>query len=451
MRDSEGGRSSFARKPVDWALRPFADVRPGEGATALLMTANLFVVLVAYYVIKTVREPLILTTGGAELKAYAAAAQAGLLLAAVPVYSFFAARTSTRKLVFGLTLFFVFCIEAFFFGWSMQLPMLGFAFYVWVGIFNVAIIAQFWSFANDVYSVPRGERLFPLIAIGATVGAPVGAWIAKQLFDSGLSPAALMQVAAMLLLLHVFLYRATLARPDGLPQGDWMRERERQPIFGGFVLVLRNRYLTEIGVLLVVLNLVNSTGEYLLSRYAEAQADAALSAALQLNAELEVGPFMDQFFGSFYGDFFFWVNVASLLIQALLVSRLVKYTGIAGLLFALPLIALGTYGLVAAGFGFALFRGFKTAENATDYSAMNTARAMLWLPTSHHEKFQAKQAVDTFFVRFGDVLAALFVYLGTEFWALSPLGFARTNVLFIGLWFLVAAWVYQRYRNQTAS
>ena len=164
-----------------------------------------------------------------------------------------------------------------------------------------------------------------------------------------------------------------------------------------------------------------------------------------------VGPFMDQFFGSFSGAFFFWENIASMLIQALMVSRLVKYFGIAGVLFALPLVALGTYGFVALGFGFALFRGFKTAENATDYSAMNTARALLWLPTSHQEKFQAKQATDTFFVRFGDVIAAVFVYLGTQHWALSPEGFARTNVLFIGLWFLVAVWVYRRYRNKAVS
>ena len=230
-----------------------------------------------------------------------------------------------------------------------------------------------------------------------------------------------------------------------------MRERERQPIFGGFARVFRSRYLSAIAVLLVVLNLVNSTGEYLLSRYAQSQADAALSAALRLDPELEVGPFMDRFFGTFYGDFFFWVNIASLLIQALLVSRLVKYLGIAGVLFALPLVALGTYGFVALGFGFVLFRGFKTLENASDYSAMNTARAMLWLPTSHHEKFQAKQAVDTFFVRFGDVLAAVLVYLGTQHLALSPEGFARTNVLLVGIWLLIAAWVHRRYRNQTSS
>lgn len=447
----ENSEPEPSRTPLDYALRLFGDVRRGESATVVLMTLNIFVVLVAYYVIKTVREPLILTTGGAELKAYASACQALVLMIAVPVYSYFASRTETRKLIFGVTLFFVLCIEAFFVGYRAEIPMLGFAFFVWVGIFNVAIIAQFWSFANDIYSVPTGERLLPVIAVGATVGAPVGAWIAGKLFEAGLSPAVLMQVSAGLLLLHILLYTMTLSRPDGLPherEADAQRERS---ISGGFALVFRSRYLTLIAALLVLLNLVNSTGEYLLSSFAEDQADAALAQALAVDPDLNVGEFMGRFFGVFYGDFFFWVNIVSVILQALVVSRVVKYLGVAGVLFALPIVALGNYGWIAMGLGFGAFRVFKTAENATDYSIMNTAKAILWLPTSHDEKFQAKQAVDTFFVRLGDVIAAGIVYVGTQQLAFGSTEFARVNVVIIFIWMVVAILVLRRYRQQAGS
>ena len=447
----ENSEPEPSRTPLDYALRLFGDVRRGESATVVLMMLNIFVVLVAYYVIKTVREPLILTTGGAELKAYASACQALVLMVAVPVYSYFASRTETRKLIFGVTLFFALCIEAFFVGYRAEIPMLGFAFFVWVGIFNVAIIAQFWSFANDIYSVPTGERLLPVIAVGATVGAPVGAWIAGKLFEAGLSPAVLMQVSAGLLLLHILLYTMTLSRPDGVPherEADAQRERS---ISGGFALVFRSRYLTLIAALLVLLNLVNSTGEYLLSSFAEDQADAALAQALAVDPDLNVGEFMGRFFGVFYGDFFFWVNIISVILQALIVSRIVKYLGVAGVLFALPVVALGNYGWIAMGLGFAAFRGFKTAENATDYSIMNTAKAMLWLPTSHDEKFQAKQAVDTFFVRLGDVIAAGIVYVGTHQLAFGSTEFARVNVVIIFIWMVVAILVLRRYRQQAGS
>ncbi|MGE3765735.1 MAG: hypothetical protein AB7L94_25970, partial [Kofleriaceae bacterium] len=60
-------------------LSPFAKVKPGEAGLVLLMTLNVFLILCAYYVLKTTREGLILTGGmlglrGDELKLYAGGA-----------------------------------------------------------------------------------------------------------------------------------------------------------------------------------------------------------------------------------------------------------------------------------------------------------------------------------------------------------------------------------------
>src|SRR6185437_16341890 len=96
---------------LDRALSIFADVRVGEGATALLMLVNIFLLLICYSVIKTVREPLILLGGGAEVRSYAAAGQAVLLMGFVPLYSWFASKVDRVKLLVGVTLFFVINIE----------------------------------------------------------------------------------------------------------------------------------------------------------------------------------------------------------------------------------------------------------------------------------------------------------------------------------------------------
>ena len=170
---------------LDRALSIFADVRAGEGATAALMLVNIFLLLVCYSVIKTVREPLILLGGGAEVRSYAAAGQALLLMGFVPLYSWFASRVDRVKLLVGVTLFFVACIELFAMAVSARVPYIGVAFFIWVGIFNVSLVAQFWSFANDIYSKNAGERLFPIIVIGMTAGAPLGSFVAGQLFRSG--------------------------------------------------------------------------------------------------------------------------------------------------------------------------------------------------------------------------------------------------------------------------
>src|SRR5262247_1234076 len=127
-----------ARKsPIDRALSLFTDVRAGEGATAVLMMLNIFLLLVCYAVIKTVREPLILLGGGAEVRSYAAAGQALLLMAFVPAYGWFASKVDRVTLLVGVTGFFVACIELFAAAVAAHVPFVGVAFFVWVGIFNI--------------------------------------------------------------------------------------------------------------------------------------------------------------------------------------------------------------------------------------------------------------------------------------------------------------------------
>jgi hypothetical protein len=54
----------------------------------------------------------------------------------------------------------------------------------------------------------------------------------------------------------------------------------------------------------------------------------------------------------------------------------------------------------------------KILENSTDYSLQNTARQALFLPTSREAKFKAKQVIDAFCWRAGDVLQAVVVFVG---------------------------------------
>src|SRR5438128_11103745 len=111
-------------------LSAFTDIRPGEGLTAVLMLVNIFLLLVCYSVIKTVREPLILLGGGAEVRSYAAAGQAILLMAFVPAYGWFASRVGRARLLVGVTLFFIVCIELFAMAVAARVPYVGVAFFV---------------------------------------------------------------------------------------------------------------------------------------------------------------------------------------------------------------------------------------------------------------------------------------------------------------------------------
>ena len=419
---------------VDRALSLFADVRAGEGATAVLMLINIFSLLICYSVIKTVREPLILLGGGAEVRSYAAAGQALLLMGLVPLYSWFASRVDRVRLLVGVTLFFIACVELFGAAVAARVPYVGVAFFIWVGIFNMSLVAQFWSFANDIYTKPAGDRLFPIIVIGMTAGAPIGSFVSARLFRLGMHPQSILQISALLLAGSVGLYL-------------WINRREARHATapesmstkGGFSLVLNNKYLGLVAALVVLLNVVNTTGEYLISRLLTVQVKELALQNPAFNAQA--------FIGAYVGDYQLWVNLTALVLQAFVASRLVKHRGLAGVLLALPLIALGGYSIIAAGAGLSLVRWIKTAENATDYSLMNTARQLLWLPTTREEKYKAKQAIDTFFVRGGDVVSAGVVYAGTSLLHLTTAQFATVNIVLTVVWIVLAVRIL--YPNRT--
>jgi ATP:ADP antiporter, AAA family len=427
---------------IDRLLRAFGDVRPGEGMTTVLMLVNIFLILICYSVIKTVREPLILLGGGAEVRSYTAAGQAVLLMGFVPFYSWFASQVDRLKLLVGVTLFFLVNIELFALAVGTGMPYVGVLFFIWVGIFNISLIAQFWSYGNDIFTRDAGNRLFPIIAIGMTAGAPIGSLVAGRLFGSGVEPQSILHISAALLFGSMCLYLIINAR-----------ETRRTPSSGtalvpggGFGLVFRSGYLRLIALLIIILNVVNTTGEYLNASLVKTHADALA----------RVNPTFDQqaYIGAYFGSYQFWVNVAAFLLQAFVTSRLVKHQGLRGALLALPLIALGGYAVIAAGVGLAVVRWVKTAENATDYSIMNTARQLLWLPTSREEKYKAKQAVDTFFVRGGDVLSAAIVYVGTSMLQLGIAGFALGNVALTLVWLGIASRILKRHgalEHQTAE
>jgi AAA family ATP:ADP antiporter len=278
--------------------------------------------------LKTVREALILTQGGAEVKSYSAAGQAVLLLIVVPLFGAFASRVNRVRLVTGVTLFFASNLVVF-----IVLGQIGFhegiPYFLWVGVFNVMVIAQLWAFANDLYTQKQGERLFPLIGLGSALGASVGALAATKMMHV-VGPYGLMTAAAVLLVCCAVL-TWWIDRRSVREANPRQREQSGQPLRkeGGFQLIFRDRYLMLIAALVVLLNIVNTSGEFLLGKLVVAQATSAFPGALMVAAR-------ERFIGEFYGSFFGWVNIIGLILQTFFVSRIFKAIGPGGALFVGP-------------------------------------------------------------------------------------------------------------------
>jgi AAA family ATP:ADP antiporter len=412
-------------------------VRPGEGRAAFLFFLHGFLLLSSYQVVKALREAFMLTRFSAETRAYAVAATALALMFIVPLYASVRRHLDGARLLRAVTVFFVVTMPMFaalaYAGVSIAFP-----FYVWVSIYGVMVVSQMWAFAADSFNVKSGQRLFVVIMLGANLGALVGAKF-TQLAVAALSPMGLMILATGILGATLFLAGPERAAvPEGSRAISAEHGRHVSRLLGGIGLVLRDRYLLQIALLVVLLNWINSTGEFILADYVKADATARIAAS---GGVLD----MSTLITAFYGDFQFWVTLVSFGIQLFLVSRIFQVVGVRGALLIHPLIVAVGYGLLAlapllGGFVpiFTMIRWIKIAENGVDYSLMNTTRQALFLPVDRDAKYDGKTAIDTFFWRFGDLIQALAVYVGLNLLHWQAPQFALLNLLLALAWIALA-------------
>ncbi|UCF18703.1 MAG: hypothetical protein JSU87_12245, partial [Gemmatimonadota bacterium] len=511
--------------PLDSVLRLVTNVKAGEGATAVLLAFNLFLVLGAWYAIKPVRKALVGAGGeamfgpggGAKVEAYCYAGIVLLLTALVPLYGRVASRMPRRRLINVVTTFFAANLVILYLVFQLDIPLFvqGVAFYIWASIFNVMVIAQFWSFANDIYKAEEGERLFPIVAFGASLGGVIGGLAAGRVIPSfGVYLPLLLGAALLMVTLLITNYidaRERHAREADLPnslttgavpaasqeiplaevraalsgeisvedvqrtltgeisladvqramaEGDRPRgekpdvrakleETARGVDFSGtenpFLMVLRCPYLLMIGLAFLLLNWVNSGGEIILSDVINASARNAVETGRA------AGQTVEQLIGGYWAGFYTIVNIATLLIQLFIVSRVIKYLGVGIGFLVLPLIALGAYSLMTFYPVLAYMRWAKIAENSTDYSLNNTARHALILVCTREQKYKAKQVVDSFSQRAGDFLVAPTIFIATVLLGLEVREIAPLNILLAAIWFVLAVFVGREYRRLVAA
>jgi ATP:ADP antiporter, AAA family len=415
------------------------DVRAGEGLGAVLLTADLIVLLGGYYLLKTVRESLILAQGGAEVKAYSSAAQAILLFAVVPIYGWIATRINRNQLLRWTAIFFASNLLLFAYLGSKGIRE-AVPYFIWVGIFNVFTVAQLWAFATDLYTEAQGKRLFPVLGVGASLGAVGGAWLAGKLIKP-LGPYKIMLIAALALCLC-----AALSRWAGHVISTHAGEREKKKDVetlgprGGFQLLFSDSYLRLIALLTILLNIVSLSGDFIFGKLVVSHANDVVGSSKQLLAARAA------YIGTYYVNYYAWTNLVSFVIQAFLVWRIFKYIGVRGALFILPGLSLATFGSILVHPVLSAVRDLKIAENGTNYSLQNTVRNALLLPTSREAKYKAKAAIETFCVRLGDVTQAGIIFLGTRVLHFAVTGFAAITIVFTMLWILVAAALYREHR-----
>jgi AAA family ATP:ADP antiporter len=391
----------------------FAPVRAGEGRAVAILFLQAFALMTAYYMVRPVREALILTQGGAEFRSYAVAVQALVLVLIIPAYSAWVRRIEAKRIYLLVNAFFVsnlllFCLASIA-GWRI-----GFAFFIWCSLFSVLAVTQFWAFATDLFSVHSGERLFGLIAVGVSAGAVAGAQVASALIGVIGAHGLMLASAGALSSATALAVRARAAVPASAQSAASAAPPAAGHWLGGFAVIARSRYLVAIAALVLLLNWITSAGDYVLTSWL-----VDIAAREAPGAESE-------YIGRFMGRYGAAVTLVGFLVQLLVVSRVIQFAGLARALLVTPAAFVAGYLVVGVVPVFLLLQSVLVLQRSFDYSLLNTTRNALLLPLDREAKYQAKTAIDTFFFRAGDLLATGSVFVGIRL-----LDGARTQLVWL--------------------
>jgi len=201
--------------------------------------------------------------------------------------------------------------------------------------------------------------------------------------------------------------------------------------FGGFAVIGRSRYLVGLAALVVLINWITSTGDYVLSSW------------LVEVARAEASGTQGVFIGRFMGNFYSTITLAGFLIQLLLVSRIILAAGLARALMVTPAVLVAGFLLLGIMPVFMLLQSVLVMQRSLDYSLLNTTRNALLLPTSRDVKYQAKTAIDTFFFRAGDLLSTLAIFVGLRLFDQGHLQFVWL-MLVLCITMALVAWLVGR-------
>ncbi len=372
-----------------------------------------FLVMATFWALKPMKRGLLISyhqehplelwgahLGGAQAEQLAKVVNVFAALLLAIIFSYLCRRLAPSRIVAVFGALFV----AGFFGFAGLLSSPGAAtiwsFYVFGDMFNALMVTLFWTLMNDSVEPDDARRLYGLVGLGGVAGGMVGATLVRSAVATlgrenvlllCIVPTAMIAVLGYLYGRHYEAKRAGSARRAGLP-GD-APEAPATPtppgrsLFRGLRLLTSSRYLLAIGLLVAFYEVASNIIDFQLSVMAERYVAGGLE--------------RDSFFGAVAQA----QGVLSVLVQLFLTGFVLKRFGVGGALLVLPGV------MLCGAVGFLLLPTLPLAalmsvsDNGMNHSINQSAREVLYVPTTSEEKFQAKAFIDMFVQRLAKVIA----------------------------------------------
>lgn len=379
-----------------------------EWPALILAFVYFFLVLAAYYVLRPVREQLAAASGSQVLLSFYTATFIVTVIL-TPVYGWLVGRFPRKFFVPVVYLFFIVNLIAFIPAFEKQGQLnprvLGEVFFVWMSVFNLFVVAVFWSFVADIFSVDQAHRLFGMVAFGGALGAIAGPLLTKWLVHK-IGIAALLGVSAGLLFGAVLCIAGLIVWSHRHPVAHDTTRNEAL-IGGGFwagaKLVAVSPFLRRIAILMVLGDCVGT---------------------VLYNLQTDIG---HTFYpdGAARTDFYASVDLATNVLMGILqifVTRVVltRFGPVPSMMGVemvkmLTLITLAFLGQPAA------VAAALVITRAGTYGIDNPATGSLYTRVDRETRYKAKSFIDTAIWRLGDVLVVAAIQILRSFGATTPL------------------------------
>jgi AAA family ATP:ADP antiporter len=401
------------------------NAQPAELPGLLAAFACVFAMFSSYSILRPIRETMGLTSGVETLPALFWGTFVAML-AVQPVYGWLTSRFRRTVFLPWVYLFFILNIVCFYAWFNAQADHTWIArvYFVWVSVFNLFVVAVFWSLMADVFTREQAGRLFGVIAAGLSLGGLFGPFLGKQLAQP-IGTVNLLLVSATLLAIGLGFMLAVLRwhRRHGTRDADAAADPDAR-LGGGalaaFRQVVSSRYLALIAVFVLLLTWASTF------LYLEQQALVAATFA-DRDARTE-----------FFNTLDFWVQGASLTVQLFLFGRLYRWLGFRALIVLVPVAMMFGFATLALMPTFAVLIGVMVVRRVGEYSIARPSRDTLYTVVTREEKYKAKSLIDTFVYRGGDATSASLHALLKSTFELGLVGIAWTGAGIAAAWALVA-------------
>lgn len=387
-------------------VRAATKIEPNELAATLLSFFFMFALMLAYNILKPVRDAMAPDWSDAAL-AWLWTYNFVFSAVAVSLYGFAVSRLRLKYLIPGVYGFFATSFVLFYFGSRLfdDATIVDKSFYLWISLFSLFHISVFWSLMADLFSKTQAPRLFAFIASGASIGTIAGS-SATLVLARVLGTMNLMLIAAIILVAIVpiigVLYRlkATRLQPDVENVSESSETIVSGNPFAGFREFVRNPFLLGIALFIFLYTTIGSFAYFEIKNLLE---DLDRDARAQVWAGINLT-----------------VNTLTIVTAMFATGRIATRLGLSKTLALVPILVAIAFLAVSVNPLLAVVVVGWVVLKSGNYAITRPGREMLYTLVNREDRFKAKPVIDIVVYRGGDALAG---------WAFAGL----TAVLGLGL------------------